>query len=397
MDNAKPENSPVSEYGGSKDDKTLSSEVPFREAIGSLMYASVATRIDIAYAVGKAARAVAEPTEKDWHSVKRVFKYLAGQVSLGISYSRRNNKGLVAYCDSDFAGDEKTSKSTTGSIIMFGGGPIHWRSNRQKMVTTSSTEAEYVSLCTTVKDVVWIRKLAQELNFIDKTPTVVYCDNQLAIRLAHDEKSCQRTKHMKIQADYPREQIEGKIEIQHKRTDEQIADMLTKSTTIKKYVENRDKVMVNKTLALAMIMSLSLVSQVCCYKFDTVSPIIYQQTDRFVDLGVAQYTVDFTYTNPCDLIIKMFGQNSIRAPNRTMSKVEQLQVQSFSTDCFETYHKSFIAKMNEVVERGRTKYHLKEDDYENLPTPHPTMKKKARYNYWTCFRLLHFESNKLDL
>lgn len=301
MKNSKPEKSPISLTSGSQDEGILPAETPHREAIGSLMYAAVGTRLDITYATCRASRAVENPHVKDLQAVKRILRYLVDKQDYGLYYSHANDKGLIAYCDADFAGDESTSRSTTGFVIMLAGAPIVWCSARQKMVTTSSTEAEFISLCSTIKEVVCIRKLAIELGIITNEPTKVYCDNESAIRLANDEKCSQRTKHMRVQAAYPREQTEfGEVTVEHKKTNLQLADMLTKPTTIKQFVDNRDKLVKTKTMAsiLLAFACMMIATSGLTYKFDTVHPILYQPTDRFVDMGIAEYTIDFTYSNP---------------------------------------------------------------------------------------------------
>lgn len=107
--------------------ESLGANVPYREAVGSLMYAANTVRVDIAHAVNRVSRQVSQPTTFDWSNVKRIFRYLMDKQKLGITYSKRENTGLYAYCDADFAGDS-TGKSTTGFVMMFGGGPIHWKS-----------------------------------------------------------------------------------------------------------------------------------------------------------------------------------------------------------------------------------------------------------------------------
>lgn len=203
MADAKPERSPCTTAKLLLDDTPLEESVPYRQAVGSLLYAAISTRIDIAFATNKVGRSVADPKDSDWRAVKRIFRYLAGQPSLGLYYSNESNRGMVAFCDADFAGCETTSRSTTGLIILYGGAPIFWRSARQSLVTTSSSEAEFVSLCSTSKDIVWFRRFAMELNIIRDEPTVLYCDNESAIRLANNESSCKRTRHMSVQAAYP--------------------------------------------------------------------------------------------------------------------------------------------------------------------------------------------------
>lgn len=104
------------------------------------MYAANTARIDLSYAVNKVSRQVSAPTTFDWSSIKRIFRYIRDKEDGYLCYSKQANEGLLAYCDSDFAGDN-SRKSTTGYVVMYGGGPIQWKSQRQPLVTLSSTEA----------------------------------------------------------------------------------------------------------------------------------------------------------------------------------------------------------------------------------------------------------------
>ena len=67
-------------------------------------------------------------------------------------YRRDVTIKCAAYSDADFAGDEDTRRSTTGTIVMLAGAALMWRSRLQKLVTLSTCEAELVSLCDTMKD-----------------------------------------------------------------------------------------------------------------------------------------------------------------------------------------------------------------------------------------------------
>lgn len=167
LEGAKSVDAPLSLTKSTEVEEQLRPDVPYRQAIGSLMYAAVNTRVDIMYAVCIKSRKVASPTTVDWQDVKRIIRYLKGKEDLTLTYSKENNRGYEVYCDSDFAGDSESSKSTTGAVHLFAGAPIYWRSQRQALVTLSSTEAEYVSVCSTIKDIAWIRKLAIELRIIE--------------------------------------------------------------------------------------------------------------------------------------------------------------------------------------------------------------------------------------
>lgn len=294
---------PISISNTVKDDSPLSPDIQYRAAIGSLMYAAITTRVDIAYAVGKAARRVSEPRNQDWREVLRIFEYLCGHQDLGLAYNDPK-QDLICYCDADFAGDNDTHKSTTGLVVLFAGAPIHWRSSRQSLVTLSSTEAEVVSLCTATKDVAWIRKIALELNMIDNEPTPILCDNQSATKIVSKERSVMRTRHLNAQNAYVYQEIQDKnISVHHVKADDQVADMLTKATTVIKFVQNRNKLMRYFQTVLTVLMMIATVSQAMI--FDRVSPIVWTQSKEYVQTGAVNYKIHLRYTNPCYTLNKI--------------------------------------------------------------------------------------------
>lgn len=119
--------------------------------------------------------------ENHWRAVKRILKYLAGSVNFGILYqASENNFFLIGFSDSDFAGDVETRRSTSGFVFCLAGGAVTWSSQRQKLVTLSSTEAEYVAAASATKEAVWLRKLWNDLRCCDD-PISLSVDNQNAI------------------------------------------------------------------------------------------------------------------------------------------------------------------------------------------------------------------------
>ena len=88
--------------------------VPYAPAVGSLMYAMVATRPDISHAVGVISIFMHNPGRSHWNAVKHVFRYLAGTKDHGILFGPNPTTGVVGYTDSDFAGCVDSRKSTTG-------------------------------------------------------------------------------------------------------------------------------------------------------------------------------------------------------------------------------------------------------------------------------------------
>lgn len=136
---------------------------PYREAIGSLMYLSVSTRPDITYAVNRASRYMEKPSKIHWNAVKRIIKYLKGTVHYGIKFGTDLDQHLKAYSDADYAGEIETRRSTTGYLVKWGTSVLSWNSQRQHSVALSTTDAEYMAACQTVKEIMWIKRLLEEL------------------------------------------------------------------------------------------------------------------------------------------------------------------------------------------------------------------------------------------
>jgi len=115
----------------------------YRGMIGSLLYLT-ASRPDIMYATCLCARFQADPREPHLIAVKRIFKYLKGTTDLGLWYPRESDFKLIGYSDADFAGCKIDRKSTSGSCQFLGGRLVSWFSKKQKSISTSTAEVEYL-------------------------------------------------------------------------------------------------------------------------------------------------------------------------------------------------------------------------------------------------------------
>ncbi|KAL4310044.1 hypothetical protein GQ457_01G035740 [Hibiscus cannabinus] len=119
--------------------------IPYASVVGSLMYAQVCTRPDIAFAVGMLGRYQSNPGIDHWRAAKKVLRYLKGTKEYMLTYKRSDHLEVVGYSDSDFVGCVDSRKSTSGYIFMFASGAISWRSVKQTLTATSTMEAEFVS------------------------------------------------------------------------------------------------------------------------------------------------------------------------------------------------------------------------------------------------------------
>lgn len=130
MQDSKPSSLPADPFttlpsGETSNDSTHSASFPYREAVGCLMYAMICTRPDIAYALSQVAKFCENPTEVHWQAVKKIMAYLKNTAGIGFCfYSSSYDNQLLAFSDSDFAGDHDTRRSTTGFVLMLNGGPI---------------------------------------------------------------------------------------------------------------------------------------------------------------------------------------------------------------------------------------------------------------------------------
>ena len=108
-------------------DTNSENNVPYREAIGSLIFAAVFPRPDIMFAVSVLSRFLTKFNNSHWNAAKRVFKYLKATRTLGIKYVKDNqNEALIGYSDADYANDPDTRRSMNGYVFLMSGGPVTW-------------------------------------------------------------------------------------------------------------------------------------------------------------------------------------------------------------------------------------------------------------------------------
>nr|GEV13963.1 reverse transcriptase domain-containing protein [Tanacetum cinerariifolium] len=128
----------------------------YRSMIGSLMYL-ITSRPDIIYAICVCARFQVTPKVSHLYDVKIIFRYLKGNLKLGLRYPRDSPFELVAYSDSDYAGASLDRKFTTEGCQLLRSRLISRQCKKQTMVTTSTTKAEYVAAASCCRQVLWIQ------------------------------------------------------------------------------------------------------------------------------------------------------------------------------------------------------------------------------------------------
>jgi hypothetical protein len=136
----------------------------FRSIVGSLRYL-VNTRPDIAYSVGMVSRFMEAPTSDHWAAIKRIVRYIAGTSEYGCTYLNKPTTGLklLGYSDSDHAGDLENRNSTSGVMFFLNGNLVTWTSQKQRVVSLSNCEAEYIAAASAACQGVWLSMLIVDL------------------------------------------------------------------------------------------------------------------------------------------------------------------------------------------------------------------------------------------
>ncbi|RVW31691.1 Retrovirus-related Pol polyprotein from transposon TNT 1-94 [Vitis vinifera] len=241
MNEAKPVSTPLGSHfklskkqsPKTEEERDHMSKVPYASAIGSLMYAMVCTRPDIAHAVGVVSRFMSRPGKQHWEAVKWILRYLKGSLDTCLCFTGASLK-LQGYVDADFAGDIDSRKSTTGFVFTLGGTAISWTSNLQKIVTLSTTEAEYVAATEAGKEMIWLHGFLGELGKKQEMG-ILHSDSQSAIFLAKNSAFHSKSKHIQTKYHFIRYLVEDKLVILEKICgSKNPADMLTKGVTIEK-------------------------------------------------------------------------------------------------------------------------------------------------------------------
>ncbi|XP_068663100.1 secreted RxLR effector protein 161-like [Aristolochia californica] len=207
----------------------------YRQLVGSLIYLTL-TRPDISYAVGVMSRYMQDPKKSHLEAVRRILRYVKSTIDYGLLYKKGEDCKLVSYCDANYAGDHDTRNSTTRYVFKLGYGTISGCSKRQSTLSLSTTEAEYQAATLAAQESTWLIQLTNNLHQPIEYAVPLYCDNQSAIRLAENPVFHARTKHVEVHYHFIREKVlQEEIEMRRIKTDDQVANLFTKSLSTCKF------------------------------------------------------------------------------------------------------------------------------------------------------------------
>jgi hypothetical protein len=189
------------------------------------------------------------PQQEQMVAVKHLLRYISGSLDYGLYYHRGSGgtPGVLGYSDSDMAGDIDDSKSTSGMLFFLDNNHATWNSQKQRIATLSSYEAEYIAGTGAACQVVWLRRLMEEVLGKKVAAPRIKIDNQSTIALGKNHVLHDRSKHIKMKYHFIRECVEqGEISLEFVGTHDQLAYILMKPLARVRFQELRRRIGVVK-------------------------------------------------------------------------------------------------------------------------------------------------------
>lgn len=207
----------------------LPNPTPYRELIGKLLYLTI-TRPDITYVVHKLSQFLTKPTDVHLSAAHKVVRYLKSNPGQGLFYPATGDLCLNAFADADYASCPDSRRSVSGYCVYLGNSLISWKSRKQNVVSSSSTEAEYRAMADATRELLWLHQLLLDFQVTPTAAAKLFCDNKSALHIASNPVFHERTKHIEVDCHIVRDQLKkGFLNTLHIGTQNQHADILTKS------------------------------------------------------------------------------------------------------------------------------------------------------------------------
>jgi hypothetical protein len=205
-----------------------------------LLYLSKRTRPDLQTPVSFLTTRVRLPDVDDWKKLGRCLRFLRDTKNDSHTLEADGSGIIRWWIDASFA-VHPDMKSHTGAAMSMGKGCVYAVSRRQRLNTTSSTEAELVGVGDVMGLVLWTRRFLKAQGYT-VSDNIVYQDNQSAMLLENNGRmsSSKRTRHIDIRYFFVTDNIKkGNMRVEYCPTDDMLADFFTKPLQGTKYRQFR--------------------------------------------------------------------------------------------------------------------------------------------------------------
>jgi hypothetical protein len=223
----------------------------FHSMVAKLLFLAKRGRPDILLAVSFLTARVKTPDEDDWNKLVRVLSYLKATVDISLTLTCTSMSSLNWYFDGSYATHDDM-KGQNGAVLLIGDTTVISRSNKQKVNTRSSTEAELIAIDDALPTVQWAKSLMMDQGY--DFNTIIKEDNKSTMLLMKNRRllSGKRTKHLDIRYFYVRDLLErGILTVKHCSSYDMIADFFTKPIQGRKFQTFRD-IILNRSTASAL-------------------------------------------------------------------------------------------------------------------------------------------------
>ena len=149
------------------------------------------------------------PREEHFEVAYRILKYLKRKPGRGLIFENHGHSRIETYTDADWAGSITDRRCKSNYCTCIGGNLVTWRSKMQTVVARSSAEAEFRAIAHGIYDLLWLKKLLEDLKVTSPMPMKLYCDKKATINIAHNPVQHDRTKHIKVYRHFTKEKLNG--------------------------------------------------------------------------------------------------------------------------------------------------------------------------------------------
>eukprot|EP00253_Pinus_taeda_P008405 PITA_08405 len=243
MESSKPIETPLA--GNWRKEDATSGEVVkatiYRQLVGSLIYL-VNTQSNMCYEINQIIQEMVRPTKLYFKEIKHVLRYLRGTTQYGLWYRWTKGVKLQGFIDVDWVGNPFHRKSTSRGISNIGSIDVSWYSKKQRLVALGSGEAKYMISSQATCETIWMRKILVCLFGQQMDPAVIYCDNEICIKLYENIIIHDRSKYIDIWYHHLRDCVQRRIMLlEYIPPEDQDADILTKALFRCKFEFHRDR------------------------------------------------------------------------------------------------------------------------------------------------------------
>ena len=136
--------------------------VLYSEAIGSILWPAVVSRLDVAYAIGILSQFIQNPRPLHWEGVKHVITYLYSMKQYCLTFGGVTKKLIEGYSNANWA-SQKYQHLILGYVFYLGCGAIMWSSKKQHIIALSSTKSEDIAQTCAAEEAIWIWSFIDEI------------------------------------------------------------------------------------------------------------------------------------------------------------------------------------------------------------------------------------------